>query len=91
MRVFTVAAIFMLIAIASAIGHSWYPPECCGGNDCSEIDEARVRVVQGGYMVDGKSYVAHKDVRPSPDGKYHACFWPYPDRLHCFFAPMLGS
>ena len=74
-------------ARAHDTGKGWsYPWECCSDRDCEEISAARVRPVQGGYLIDGKFQVAQADVRHSPDGRYHACF-PQPDVMKCFWAP----
>jgi hypothetical protein len=80
----------LLFLTTAALAHSWYPVECCGEYDCSPIDDARVRVVEGGYLVDGKHFIETSRVRQSKDSDYHACFWPA-DRLWCFFIPPMGS
>lgn len=87
---FVLVLAFLMIA-APARGHSWYPPECCGGNDCEPIAETRVRVVPGGYLIDGKHFVETARARVSQDGDYHACWHPTPDNLWCFFRPSMGS
>src|SRR5688572_21228205 len=57
--------------------HDGYPPECCGGNDCAQIDEI-VTLDDGSMRVTTKHGVAifPKDfkIRPSFDEKQHACF-----------------
>ncbi len=86
-------ALFGLSTYAHAhdTGKGWsYPWECCADHDCTEISADRVKPTPGGYIVDGKFTVAQKDVRDSPDGRYHACF-PKPDFMRCFFAPPNGS
>lgn len=78
-----------IVAFANAhdTGKGWsYPWECCSDRDCEEISAARVRPMQGGYLVDGRFNVPQAEVRHSPDGRYHACF-PKPDVLKCFWAP----
>lgn len=70
--------------------HSFYPADCCSGTDCAPIAEARVRPAFAGYMIDGVHYVPMAQVKPSPDGEYHACF-PKPETLRCFWAPPQGS
>jgi len=49
-----------------------------------------VRVVPGGYLVDGHHFKPLSEVRVSKDNDYHACFFPA-DRLWCFFVPPMGS
>jgi hypothetical protein len=75
---------------APARGHSWYDAYCCSGQDCAPVDEKRVRIVTGGYLLDGKYFIPEKDARNSQDGDYHACFWPNPDTLRCFYRPPMG-
>lgn len=75
--------------VQEAKAHSFYPWACCSDLDCAPIDASRVKVVSGGYLVDGKFHVPQAEVRPSPDGEYHACF-PTPDNLKCFWAPPPG-
>lgn len=82
-------AIFLLVNPAGAheADKGWsYPWECCHDKDCAEISGSRVKPVAGGYVIDGRFNIAQKDVRVSPDGRYHACF-PKPDKMQCFFAP----
>lgn len=80
-----------ILLISAALAHSWYPQECCGGNDCFEIDDSRVHVVPGGYLVDGRHFVPEAKARIAKEGGYHACFYPTPNDLHCFFKPPMGS
>lgn len=89
--VVVVAAIALAIMVYPVRAHSWYPAECCSGQDCEPISEARVRAVEGGYLIDGRFFIEHARSRPAQDGRYHACFWPHPDKLHCFFRPDIGS
>lgn len=83
--------IFVLANAPPARGHSWYPQDCCGGNDCAPVSQDRIRIVPGGYVLDGKYLIPEANARQSQDGDYHACFWPSPDKLHCFFKPPMGS
>ncbi len=89
MRAF-LAALLLCLATA-ALGHSWYDTFCCSGSDCSPIDNSRVERRPHGYLIDGEYFVEQKDARQSQDGDYHACFWPTPDKLRCFYAPPEGS
>ena len=82
-----VAVIAALAATVSlALAHSFYPNECCSGNDCAPIAEYRVTRGVGGYVIDDQHFVPFKDVRRSHDEDYHACF-PY-QKFGCFFAPL---
>ena len=87
--------------------HSFYSAYCCRGEvDCQPIRSEAVRVTAGGYLVtlrpqDHTMLVAEpgprtylvpfSDAKPSPDGAYHACIFPSPDHLRCFYAPPHGS
>ena len=82
---------FVMIAAPPARGHSFYDPYCCSGQDCEPIDDKRVKLVEGGYLLDDAHFIAEKDARQAPDGNYHACFWPNPETLRCFYRPSLGS
>jgi hypothetical protein len=84
------AALAVLVAAGGAGAHSFYPIECCSGYDCAPITPDRVKIVEGGYVIDGKFTVPTKEVRRSQDEHYHACF-PQPENLRCFFAPPFGS
>lgn len=85
---FLLAFILVLIgALAErALGHSWYPVQCCSGSDCRPIDSKRVRITSDGFMIDEWYFIPHHQTHTSVDTRYHAC-WPKPDKLRCFFAP----
>lgn len=84
------AIVMAVMTVPRAHAHSWYPIECCSGDDCAEIAASRVRVTARGYVIDGKHVVPYGEVRQSPDGRFHACF-PTADWLRCFFAPPPGA
>jgi hypothetical protein len=94
MRILAMAALAACLAVPAAahgpyttLKHprSGYP--CCNGFDCAKVDSERVEPIKGGFLVDRKHFVAEKDVIPSWDGDYHACFWPPPDTLRCLVVP----
>lgn len=58
--------------VGRALAHSWYPYECCSDRDCYAVPKERVRVVPGGWMLDG-FFVGYGEARPSPDGLFHIC------------------
>jgi hypothetical protein len=35
----TVAALIMWAALVKALGHDWYPTECCSAMDCAPVDK----------------------------------------------------
>lgn len=85
------AVLILALLIGPVLSHSFYDPYCCNGTDCSPISDDRVQVVSTGYLIDGKHHVPLKEARRSQDGDYHACFYPTPDILRCFYAPPMGS
>lgn len=89
--VVAVALGMVLLWAAPARGHSFYDPYCCSGQDCEPISDERVKLVPGGFLLDGRFFIKNDDARQAPDGNYHACFWPTPDALRCFYRPALGA
>lgn len=83
-----------------------YDPWCCTPElDCAEIPTEAVRITRDGYLVtlrpgdhkmlarepEPRSYlIRFRDARVSPDGRYHACIYPTPETMRCFFAPPQG-
>ena len=83
-----------------------YPPLCCTGIDCAQIEPEAVRETSGGFIVTivpgGHPMwpkkeqvplvleVPHQKVRPSPDGHWHLCIDALGGFL-CFFAPVGDS
>lgn len=39
--VFITLVAALLFLVTAALAHSWYPPECCSGQDCSEVVDWR--------------------------------------------------
>lgn len=64
-------------AAVPAAAHSWYPDECCSGEDCMPVDDID-RDAAGDYVVRAGRHVVRVPrafpVRPSPDGRPHVCF-----------------
>jgi len=75
-----------------AWAHSWYPPECCAGQDCHEADsvtelpDGRAKVQVGRDTIFVPPTVKR---RQSRDGHYHLCYhkWGNGTIVHCFFEP----
>lgn len=91
---FIVGIIVVLYKIPKVLPHDFYPPSCCSGDthngDCAPLASARVREVQGGYLVDGAFFVSRERARNSPDDQYHGCF-PQGEagpELGCFWRPL---
>lgn len=68
-----------LLMTSPALGHSWYPYDCCSDRDCwpmgedADAREPDPKIVPGGYMTHDGHFVAQKDTRPSRDGRFHVC------------------
>lgn len=93
MRVFLAAAaiVILLRIITPALGHSWYPPECCSGEDCRPLADHEVadyvRPMPDGrwYIVKWNTVVDMKDW--SPDNKFHICESAY--KFYCLYVPQV--
>jgi hypothetical protein len=71
---------------------------CCkygGTGDCQEYPADKVKIVDGGYLLDDGEFIAQHDTSVSPldaDGEYRYYRCRHPDTLtHCFFVPPSGS
>jgi hypothetical protein len=88
-----------LFGICGGSAHEWYPVECCGNNDCAEVEHAtydRARGADGALAILavttalGTALVpSNFPQRESRDGKMHACMRPGEGemRLICLFVP----
>ena len=92
------AALSLALALGlapSITAHSWYPEECCSGQDCAPADavytDTRGRLI----VVVGQRRVLVPPgtvARLSPDNRTHVCLVddPYGEALiRCLFAPAL--
>jgi hypothetical protein len=81
-----------LAAALPAEAHSWYPMECCSGQDCREADTV-TELPDGSAKVQAgdDTIVVPRSLkrRMSPDGHYHLCYRKWRDStvVHCFFEP----
>jgi hypothetical protein len=86
-----VCAIVLWSAPAGA--HTWYPKECCSGQDCAPVEKATWLIPAGGGLPQlvvtssiGTAIVPHDlPVRDSKDGRMHVCIqdvW-----VICLFVP----
>jgi hypothetical protein len=81
-----------LVLAVPAYAHSWYPPECCSGQDCREADMV-TELPDGSakVQVGTDTVVVPRSLkrRMSPDGHYHLCYRKWIDStvVHCFFEP----
>jgi hypothetical protein len=82
----------LVASILPAEAHSWYPLECCSGQDCHEVDSV-TELPDGNakVQVGNDSVLVPRSLkrRPSPDGHYHLCYrkWGGATFVHCFFEP----
>lgn len=76
-----------------ARGHSWYDPDCCGGNDCEPVsavtyaasDAATIPVLVVTTSLGTKPVTPQTKIRESRDGRMHACI--YQGKLICLYMP----
>ena len=64
----------MLIA-TPALAHDWYPPGCCGGQDCRPVTCTDVEIAPDGsatYKPEG-AHFEKGHVQISQDGQCHVC------------------
>ena len=86
------ALVVLLLLSSSASAHQaasgWaYPNDCCAEKDCFEFPGERIKETPQGYLLPSGLLVPYDDkrLRPSPDGKYHACT--FVGSLRCLFVP----
>ncbi len=75
--------------IYTGLHDPWAGTICCGDHDCFAIGTEKVEQVSGGWMVDylgSTHFVSAKRALPSPDGRFHICWWG--DEVRCFLAPL---
>lgn len=99
MRRLILAVLAFAGALCVALAHSWYPIECCSEKDCFPVPVERVKTAPGGWVLEDGTFIAFRDARPSPDGRYHLCRYndgagaliTVPGKPTCFWAPMGAS
>jgi hypothetical protein len=90
MRRTLIGLIFIMMTATAALTHSWYDPDCCGGNDCEPV---KVQVDNDGNFVvlkNGQKWRIDKprSVRPSKDDNYHVCI--FLNQVWCLYVPTGG-
>lgn len=75
-----------------ALGHSWYPWECCSDQDCEPIT-GDVEETQSGYVLPDGRTVSYRDplIKVSADARFHWCRNVTTGRLICLFVPARGT
>jgi hypothetical protein len=63
-----------LMASFPALGHSFYPYECCSDVDCYPIAVEDVKATPKGWFITKERItIPYESARPSPDGRFHIC------------------
>ncbi len=65
----------LCLAVFSAQAHSWYPPSCCGQNDCHPIPCEEINEPKSGVLEWNGHLFSGDKIKPSEDGKCHACIF----------------
>ncbi len=91
------AVLASALPVGAANAHSWYPWECCSENDCAPINVSETPHERDGgfYLTDGR-HISYRELKPSPDGKWHLCEQKWPAnpaarKILCVYAPIGGS
>lgn len=90
---YTLIAIF---AATTALGHSWYPWECCSETDCKPLDQTQIKFSDEGWLLPNGQFIAKGKERQSKDCSFHWCRYNEDpktkviqpqDKPPCFFVP----
>lgn len=88
-----VLATALLVSAADVLSaHSWYPEDCCSGEDCAPVMSIR-QAPEGRYVTSKHGTVlvpAALKPRRSEDGDFHVCMTTNEaglKLLQCFFEP----
>ena len=68
----------LMIPPVPAAAHEWYPTDCCHDDDCYELSDEDVVVLETGYyLVSSQELIGFNDRRvrrlPQGDDYYHRC------------------
>lgn len=89
------AAAIILALMGSAEAHAFYPPSCCGGQDCAPIPDGSVKYTSAGWLIiETGETIPFADAQISHDQHFHRCkitLYPEKTRKGCFFAPGAGT
>lgn len=95
-------ALVLSLFISAAHAHSWYPPECCSGQDCRPVPRSEAQyddrglwiVINGTWRLMPLEKIREQ---PSPDSEFHVCFSQYSPpmstqpppapTIYCVFVP----
>jgi hypothetical protein len=91
------SAVVLLLLCGTASAHSWYPMQCCGGQDCAPLPDGSVKFTKAGWLITttGET-IPFADTQQSQDEHFHRCRFDANNmssatRHGCFFAPGAGS
>lgn len=91
-------AILLLLA-GPALGHDWYPRECCSSSDCALAAGVKRDDARGEWLMPNGQRVPYEQTRPTPDGVpgIHWCRWGGVGQIivvggkPCVFEPKAGG
>ena len=83
----------MIVTVAAA--HSWYPKECCSGNDCQTVPCAELTRSHLGIKWRDLVFFSERQTHDSLDQFCHVCVKSYPGFIPylpiCVFVPRVTS
>lgn len=88
------SALTVVMLGGTALGHSWYPVQCCVERDCFPVPDDDVKQTVSGWRVGATGeIVPFGKAAFSPDGRFHRCTedGEIGARTLCLFVPRLGS
>lgn len=99
---FWLAASFVVALMAGsqhAVGHSWFPWECCSDRDCQMVEAKSITRDDTSWLLPNGERVPFENTRESLDENFHWCRYTNGARdpiirpsgkAPCFFAPKGG-
>ena len=80
----------MILALV-LLAHSWYPLQCCSGQDCFPLGDREVEEQAAGWRVRVTGeFIPRSQGQRSQDGRYHICRSGATWKVRCFFYPIRG-
>lgn len=73
MKYVYLSLIVLIISTTAVLGHSWYPSDCCSGQDCFPVPCSQlIENGEGNWLWDNLVFLKEK-VKPSLDNLCHVC------------------
>jgi hypothetical protein len=93
MKTFACLLTVAQLIVSPAGAHSWYPKECCSGNDCRPVPCAELTKINLGLMWRRSVIFNDTQTRDSLDQFCHVCIKSYAgfDLPICVFIPLVTS